>query len=95
MLVTGAAAVVTGARALAAVDWAEAEPLVTGASAVAAGDTAPVTDGRISVDLKNVTCVDRSGRSLLQLMHSRGVEFLRAGMAIQDILSEVMERPAC
>jgi hypothetical protein len=45
--------VVTGARALAAVDWAEADPLVTGASAVAVvvamGATVPVTDGRISV----------------------------------------------
>jgi anti-anti-sigma regulatory factor len=49
-------------------------------------------DWTISVDLKNVTCVDRAGRNLLQLMHSNGVEFLRAGMAIQDILEQVMER---
>jgi hypothetical protein len=47
---------------------------------------------KISVDLKNVTCVDRAGRNLLQVMHSNGVEFLRAGMAIQDILEQVMER---
>src|SRR4051794_13658281 len=49
-------------------------------------------NGKISVDLKNVTCVDRAGRNLLQSMHSNGVEFLRAGMAIQDILEQVMER---
>ena len=47
---------------------------------------------KIFVDLKNVICVDRAGRYLLQLMHSSGVEFLRAGMAIQDILEQVMER---
>ena len=36
---------------------------------------------KISVDLKSVTCVDRAGRYLLQLMHSNGVGFLRAGLA--------------
>jgi anti-anti-sigma regulatory factor len=50
---------------------------------------------KVSVDLKNVTCVDRSGRYLLQLMHSNGVGFLRAGLAIQDILEQVMEQPEC
>jgi anti-anti-sigma regulatory factor len=50
---------------------------------------------KISVDLKNVTCIDRSGRYLLQLMHSSGVGFLRAGLAIQDILAEVMEQQEC
>ena len=50
---------------------------------------------KISVDLKSVTCVDRAGRYLLQLMHSNGVGFLRAGMAIQDILEQVMEQPEC
>jgi anti-anti-sigma regulatory factor len=52
-------------------------------------------DRRVSVDLKNVTCVDRSGRYLLRLMHSQGVGFLRAGLAIQDILEQVMEQPEC
>jgi anti-anti-sigma regulatory factor len=50
---------------------------------------------KISVDLKNVTCVDRAGRYLLQLMYSNGVGFLRAGLAIQDILEQVMEQPIC
>jgi anti-anti-sigma regulatory factor len=50
---------------------------------------------KISVDLKSVTCVDRAGRCLLQLMHSNGVGFLRAGLAIQDILEQVMEQPEC
>jgi len=50
---------------------------------------------KVSVDLKNVTCVDRTGRYLLQLMHSNGVGFLRAGLAIQDILEQVMEQPEC
>ena len=50
---------------------------------------------RISVDLKGVTCVDRAGRYLLQLMHSNGVGFLRAGLAIQDILEQVIEQPEC
>ena len=35
----------------------------------------------ISVDLKSVTCVDRSGRQLLHAMHHNGVHFLRAGLA--------------
>jgi anti-anti-sigma regulatory factor len=52
-------------------------------------------NGKISVDLKSVTCIDRDGRSLLQLMHRNGVGFLRAGLAIQDILEQVMEPPEC
>jgi len=50
---------------------------------------------KIAVDLKSVTCVDRAGRYLLQLMHSNGVGFLRAGLAVQDILEQVMEQPEC
>jgi anti-anti-sigma regulatory factor len=49
----------------------------------------------ISLDLKNVTCIDRAGRGLLHAMHSEGVRFLRAGMAIQDILEQIMEQPEC
>ena len=50
---------------------------------------------QISVDLKGVTCVDRGGRYLLQLMHRNGVRFLRAGLALQDILEQIMEQPEC
>jgi anti-anti-sigma regulatory factor len=50
---------------------------------------------KISVDLKSVTCIDRDGRYLLQSMHSHGVGFLRAGLAVQDILEQVMEQPEC
>jgi anti-anti-sigma regulatory factor len=50
---------------------------------------------KISVDLKNVTCVDRAGRYLLQMMHRNGVPFLRAGLAVQDILEQIMEQPEC
>lgn len=59
---------------------------------------------QISVDLKQVTCVDRAGKYLLQLMHRRGVRFLRAGLALQDILEQIvleqkleqkMEQPEC
>src|SRR5580698_7128900 len=54
----------------------------------------------ISLDLKNVTCVDRAGRYLLQTMHRSGVPFLRAGLAVQDILEQIkfdqfMEQPEC
>jgi anti-anti-sigma regulatory factor len=45
---------------------------------------------KISVDLKNVTCVDRAGRRLLQSMYRNGVPFLRAGLAVQDILEQIM-----
>jgi anti-anti-sigma regulatory factor len=50
---------------------------------------------KISVDLKNVTCVDRAGRYLLQMMHRNGVPFLRAGLAVQDILEQIKEQPEC
>jgi anti-anti-sigma regulatory factor len=50
---------------------------------------------KISVDLQSVTCIDRAGRSLLRSMHRSGVGFLRAGLAIQDILEQVMESPEC
>jgi anti-anti-sigma regulatory factor len=49
----------------------------------------------ILVDLKHVTCVDRAGRSLLQSMHCAGVLFLGAGIAIQDILEQIMEEQEC
>jgi hypothetical protein len=47
------------------------------------------------VDLKSVTCVDRAGRYLLLLMHNNGVGFLRVGLAIQDVLEQVMEQHEC
>jgi len=49
----------------------------------------------IAVDLKGVTCVDRSGRYLLLLMHSSGVRLVRAGMAVQDIVEQISEQPEC
>jgi hypothetical protein len=52
-------------------------------------------DRQIAVDLKSVTCIDRCGRSLLRAMHSEGVGFLRAGLAIQDILQELIEEKEC
>jgi anti-anti-sigma regulatory factor len=52
-------------------------------------------DRRIAVDLKGVTCIDRSGRTLLRCMHSQGVAFVRAGLAVQDILEELMEGQEC
>jgi anti-anti-sigma regulatory factor len=52
-------------------------------------------DRRICVDLRNVTCVDRAGRKLLQAMHGSGVQFLRAGLAIQDIVEEIREAQEC
>jgi anti-anti-sigma regulatory factor len=50
---------------------------------------------KVQVDLKNVTCVDREGRSLLRSMHRQGVEFLRAGIATQDILDEALQEQGC
>jgi hypothetical protein len=50
---------------------------------------------KVQVDLKNVTCVDREGRALLRLMHGQGTEFLRAGIAMQDILDEVLQKHGC
>jgi len=52
-------------------------------------------DRKILVDLKQVTCIDRAGRYLLQLMHGDGVVFLRAGLAVQDTLDEIMEQHEC
>jgi anti-anti-sigma regulatory factor len=49
----------------------------------------------IVVDLKNITCVDRAGRSLLQQMYWNGAGFLGAGMATQDILEQIMEQQEC
>jgi hypothetical protein len=50
---------------------------------------------KVHVDLKNVTCVDREGRALLRSMHGQGVEFLRAGIATQDILDEILQKREC
>lgn len=43
----------------------------------------------ISVDLKSVTCIDRDGRQLLELMSRGGVRFVHAGLAVQDILDQI------
>jgi anti-anti-sigma regulatory factor len=48
---------------------------------------------KISVDMKSVTCIDQAGRRLLQSMHRSGTSFFGAGLAIQDILEQVMEMP--
>jgi anti-anti-sigma regulatory factor len=48
-------------------------------------------DRAVAVDLKSVTCIDRAGRRLLEAMYGGGVRFLRAGLAVQDILEQVME----
>lgn len=50
---------------------------------------------KIVVDLKSVTCVDRAGRYLLQMMYGNGVDFLRAGLAVQDILEQIKGQPEC
>jgi len=50
---------------------------------------------KVQVDLKSVTCVDREGRALLRSMHGQGVEFLRAGLATQDILDEILQKHGC
>jgi hypothetical protein len=43
----------------------------------------------VSVDLKSVTCIDRAGRQLLELMSRGGVRFVHAGLAVQDILDQI------
>jgi anti-anti-sigma regulatory factor len=50
---------------------------------------------KIVIDLKDVTCVDRAGRYLLQILHKNGVGFQRAGLAIQDMLEEITEAQEC
>jgi hypothetical protein len=52
-------------------------------------------DRKISVDLKSVTCIDQSGRYLLHTMHINGVDFLRARLAIRDIVEQAIELPDC
>jgi anti-anti-sigma regulatory factor len=49
----------------------------------------------VSVDLQQVTCVDRAGRRLLQSMYSSGVSFDRPGLSVKDILDQFMEQPEC
>src|ERR1700730_570279 len=50
---------------------------------------------KVSVDLKSVTCIDRAGRHLLELMSRDGVSFLRARLAIQDVLEQIAAQPDC
>ena len=50
---------------------------------------------RIVLDLRAVTCVDWVGRYLIQILHSNGVGFQQAGLAVQDILEEITERQGC
>jgi anti-anti-sigma regulatory factor len=49
-------------------------------------------DEKISVDLQGVTCIDRSGRYLLQLMHTKGVALVRKGLAVQEILEQEQQQ---
>jgi hypothetical protein len=50
---------------------------------------------KVVVILRDVTCVDRSGRALLQRMHECGAAFLDAGIATQDILQQIMQERGC
>jgi len=50
---------------------------------------------KVHLDLENVRRVDRELRTLGRSMHGKGVEFLRPGLATQDILDEVLQKQGC
>jgi hypothetical protein len=78
-----------------AIEGRLAEPFVSELRAAwrTARDARP--ERQVVADVGNVTCVDRAGRVLLQSMYANGVHFLRAGMAMQDILEQIMETQRC
>ena len=49
----------------------------------------------IVIDLKNITCADRAGRSPLQQMYRNGAGFQAAGMVTQNILEQTVEHQEC
>ena len=49
----------------------------------------------ISLDLRDVTCVDHAGGCLLRLMRSHGVEVVRTNLPLQDVLEQETGRRYC
>jgi len=85
----------TGEQVILQIEGRLAGPFVAALEDCWLSARASSADRRICVDLKSVTCVDRAGRKLLQAMHGSGAQFLRAGLAIQDIVEEIREAPEC
>jgi hypothetical protein len=55
---------------------------------------APVSDRRLEVDLRDVTCIDGAGRRLLQEMNQAGACFIAKGVAMEALVEEITGKPA-
>ena len=54
--------------------------------------SAPV--GRqVEIDLREVTCIDRAGRCLLQAMNQAGARFIAKGVAMKALVKEISGKP--
>jgi hypothetical protein len=56
--------------------------------------SAPASGRRVEIDLRDVTCIDRSGRCLLQAMNQAGARFIAKGVAMEALVEEITGKPA-
>ena len=48
---------------------------------------------RVEIDLREVTCIDRAGRGLLQAMNQAGARFIAKGVAMKALVEEISGKP--
>ena len=56
--------------------------------------SAPVSDRRVEIDMREVTWIDQAGRCLLQAMNQAGARFIAKGVAMEALVEEITGKPA-
>jgi len=56
--------------------------------------SAPARGRRVEIDMREVTCVDKAGRCLLQAMNQAGARFIAKGVEMEALVEEITGNPA-
>ena len=56
--------------------------------------SAPVSDRRLEIDMREVTWIDEAGRRLLQAMNQAGARLIAKGVAMEALVEEITGEPA-
>jgi hypothetical protein len=55
--------------------------------------SAPVSGRAVEIDMREVTGIDESGRSLLRAMNEAGVRLIAKGVAMEALVEEITGKP--
>jgi len=56
--------------------------------------SAPISDKRVEIDMREITWIDQAGRTLLQAMNQAGASFIAEGVATEALVEEITGKPA-